>query len=346
MSAKPPVPRPPKQRLQGQFGRYRLLRWHGGGSQGSVWTASDGGSKAQYAIKVVSPDNSLPEARTVLRRLSKEAEALQSIESPYVVRLVDYGVELGAQVPFAFLVMEMLHGRTLQSLVNERIFDQNIQWIIDRMHEVALGSQSAHNLNIIHRDIKPSNIIITSSGTAKLIDFGLARFREHDSTGTMRTRTGQGLGTLGFSAPEQRDGHAKAATACSDVYAIGATLLYALCRRTPDTLGTDESLQKYLPTDPRGIADLISNATVADPKDRIQTCDELIRRLEALMRQRTTAQGERQLREVSVVVTMPDHLVSTAAPVRETVGGRIARNDQRYQTRARRWAERRNPRLE
>ena len=154
--------------------------------------------------------------------------------------------------------------------------------------QVALGLQHAHECELIHRDIKPGNILVTPVGTAKLSDLGLAGFLHE---GAADPRAGKIVGTADYLSPEQiRD--PGTVLACSDIYSLGCTLYYAITAKVPFPGGrTKDKVRRHLeemPWHPRRLnpeiseefVDVIADMMEKDPRRRIQSADEVARRLE------------------------------------------------------------------
>jgi serine/threonine protein kinase len=154
--------------------------------------------------------------------------------------------------------------------------------------QAARGLAEAHKRGLIHRDVKPGNILVTPEGIAKVSDLGLAGFMqeaEHDP------RAGKVVGTADYLSPEQirtpRD-----ITTVSDIYSLGCTLYYAVCGKVPYPGGTARDKARRhceeTPWHPRRFnpelheefVDIIADMMEKDPTRRIQTCEEVIARLE------------------------------------------------------------------
>lgn len=194
--------------------RYRLVRLVGRGGMSDVYEADDRLTNTAVAIKLVRSGD--PE---FARRLDREVRALESLEHPGLIRLLDTGVA-GDQ---AFLVMDYVDGPTLATSLREGP--------LGTVAASRLGAQLAdalayvHARGLVHRDVKPSNILRSSDGDAWLGDFGIALM--HDATTI--TALGIAVGTVTYMAPEQLEGHSVGAAA--DVWSLGVVLLECLTGR-------------------------------------------------------------------------------------------------------------------
>ena len=197
-------------------GRYRLTTRIDEGGAGEVWQARDERLGRDVAIKLLgaNADDAFRE------RFADEARRAASVIHPNVVTVFDEGRD-GAD---AFMVMELIRGRTLRDVVADRgpLRPHEAARIVA---QIAAALDAAHEAGVIHCDVKPANVIVDQQGTAKLTDFGIARAargpREHELIGTAR-----------YIAPERIEG--KAPTERSDVYSLGlvAYELIAAGRRT------------------------------------------------------------------------------------------------------------------
>jgi serine/threonine-protein kinase len=189
---------------------------------GDVYRARDLRLDREVAVKVVNPNISAD--LQGLQRFEREARAVASLNHPNICTLYD----LGEQDGIHFIVMELLEGNTLKDVLNSGKPDLTslIRW----GSQVISALQVAHSRGIIHRDIKPGNIFITYDGTAKLLDFGLAKFLhvgvdetavENDAT-TAATLRGVPFGTVPYMSPEQARGDP--ATPRSDLFSFGSVL--------------------------------------------------------------------------------------------------------------------------
>ena len=220
------------------LGPYRIEGPLGAGGMGEVFSGTDTRLGRRVAIKVLLSAVALDQHMRA--RFAREARAVAALTHPHICTLYD----VGRHDQLDFLVMEYLEGETLASRLGDGqlALDEALTHAI----EIASALDHAHRQGIIHRDLKPGNIMLTASG-AKLLDFGLAKFRatghsETDalSVGTVAdpdgresterddvsmTRGGTVLGTLRYMAPEQIEG--REVDARSDLFSFGA-LLYEM----------------------------------------------------------------------------------------------------------------------
>ena len=261
-------------------GNYDLLEKIAEGGMGTVYKGRERGSGKIVAVKLVSPQ--MAKNPVFLQRFEKEYNATRSLDHPNVVRALDYGTAAGRP----YLVMEFVDGESLgQRLVRDgRLPEAEAVRLIG---QVAQALQKAHRQGLIHRDVKPDNVMVTRDGEAKLADLGLVKELETDIN---LTRTGRGLGTPHFMAPEQFK-NAKNANARCDIYSLGATLYMLVTGKMPfQSSGPLDAWMKKMNNElipPRQInADLsarvdavIQRAMNADPEQRPASCREFLEEL-------------------------------------------------------------------
>lgn len=179
-----------------------------------VYEAHDLSADVRVAIKLVRSGD--PE---FAKRLEREVQALESLEHPGLIRLLD----TGQFADRAYLVMDYVDGATLASSLRAGHLASPA---VARMGaQLADTLAYVHAQGVVHRDVKPSNILLSSDGTAWLGDFGVALL--HDATTI--TAVGSTLGTVTYMAPEQFEGSAVGAPA--DVWSLGVVLLESLTGR-------------------------------------------------------------------------------------------------------------------
>jgi serine/threonine protein kinase len=248
-------------------GRYLLGPVIGRGGMGRVHRAWDERLQRDVAVKLLP--SHLGGDLDPRRRLEHEARTAALVSHPNVVAVYDLG-EDGADL---YVVMECLPGRTLA----DEMADGPLS--ADRARQVALellhGLAAAHHEGVLHRDIKPSNVLLTTTGSVKLGDFGIAKVADADLT-----RTGLVLGTASYLPPERLRG--EPATPAGDLYSLALVLYegltganpfagptpvevaHAIATTTPAPVGT-----RRADVDP-GLADAITRALEPEPGDRFQ----------------------------------------------------------------------------
>ena len=212
-----------------RIGRYRILRVLGRGGMGIVYEAEQERSTRPVALKVLQPG--LESART-LRRFEHEARILARLSHPGIAQVLDAGVSSSALGPRPYLVMELVRGEPLTRFADRNALDPRRR--LELLANVCDAVQHAHEKGVIHRDLKPSNLLVSEDGAPKVLDFGIARVLDQGATETsLRTRTGELLGTLAYMSPEQITGDADAVDTRSDVYSLGVIAYELLSGRLP-----------------------------------------------------------------------------------------------------------------
>jgi eukaryotic-like serine/threonine-protein kinase len=223
----PPYQSPPLAGVE-LVRRYRLAAPLGRGGSGEVYRAVDGRLGREVAIKVFPLEGA---SNDEIRRYAAEARVLAGLSHPGLVALLDVGADaLPAVGPVAFLVTELVDGRTLRDTLDDGPLDSTLVADIGMQLSRALGH--AHGAGVVHRDVKPSNVLVApgrafgGSGDAPwlpvvLADFGIARAA--DAGGSPEIMSS---GTAGYVSPEQALG--QPAGPASDVYSLGLVLLECL----------------------------------------------------------------------------------------------------------------------
>jgi uncharacterized protein YjbI with pentapeptide repeats len=210
-------------------GRYRLKDVLGRGGMGVVWRAEDERIGRTVALKVLPPEYGVPAAQ---ERLASEARALGRIWDPRVVAVLDYGQDADGTV---FVVMELVAGHTL----DRAAADASVPLILDWAGQICRALEVTHAAGLLHRDIKPGNVMVTPTGTVKLLDFGIARFVREPDRAHPLTLAGQAVGTPAYMAPEQL-GAPGTTDGRADLYALGCVLYELLTGARPECGGLYE----------------------------------------------------------------------------------------------------------
>jgi len=189
-------------------GRFRVEAPLGSGGMGTVWRVEHVESLQKFALKTLDSKYATDEEAT--RRFLREARAAGALRTRHVVRIVDAQMQHRHQgEPLPFLVMELLEGRNLQQILDERgrLDPGELIWMAGQLGRAL---DAAHKQGIVHRDLKPSNVFIAEDEEGqpivKLCDFGIAKLTG-DASGLatdpkLATRTGALLGTPMYLAPE------------------------------------------------------------------------------------------------------------------------------------------------
>ncbi len=272
---------------------YRILEKLGEGGMGVVYKALDTHLSRPVAIKVLPAEAvASPERK---QRFAQEAKAASALNHPNIIHVYDVDTADGVD----FIAMEYVEGKTIADLAGRTGLP--LRDALKYAVEVARGLAAAHTAGIIHRDIKPGNVMVSDKGFVKILDFGLAKLREHEggdpsgATRTMLPRTEEGaiLGTVAYMSPEQAEG--KKIDARSDVFAFGATLyemltgkrafqgqtrlstLTAILHKEPGPIG---EIAKGIPHD---LESLIARCLRKDPERRLHSMDDVRLLLEELI---------------------------------------------------------------
>lgn len=269
-----------------QIGRYRVEALLGQGGMGAVYRATDGELGRAVALKVIAekPDDA------AVARFRREARAASALSHPNVATVFDVGTHDGSP----YLVMELLDGHSLRRYVGDRGVGapKKLSWLMD----LARALEAAHRAGLVHRDVKPDNVMVTGGGTAKLLDFGIARAQAvpidptaptTQGSATNLTQAGKIVGSPCYIAPEQLRGDV--ADGLSDQFAWGVTAYEVLSGELP--WGTEATAfaiaAKMLNEDARPLqertsdvdeqtAAVVMRALSRDPADRFGSMADVV----------------------------------------------------------------------
>ncbi|MCA9736519.1 MAG: serine/threonine protein kinase [Gemmatimonadetes bacterium] len=210
-------------------GPYAVLEELGRGGMGIVYRArrADGQYEREVALKIVHVAGDSVE---VARRFRQERQILASLEHPSIARLYDAGATADGR---PFLAMELVRGEPIHHHADR--LRMSVDARLRLFEQVVAAVDFAHRKLVIHRDLKPSNVLVSEQGEVKLLDFGIAKLLEADSTETTRdepvTRADQRLLTPEYASPEQQRG--EPLSTASDVYSLGIMLHQLLVGTRP-----------------------------------------------------------------------------------------------------------------
>jgi serine/threonine-protein kinase len=196
-----------------RIGKYEVLDVIGRGGMGVVYKATDPHIGRFVAIKMITGGD--------LERFYVEAKSTGNLQCPNIVTVYD----LGDQDGNPYLVMEYLEGVSLESIIASGRAMSLLEKL-NVMIDVCNGLSYAHERNVIHRDIKPGNIMVLNDGTAKIVDFGIARVGDR-----RMTQTNQVIGSLHYMSPEQIQD--RPLDAGSDIFSAGVVLYQLLTGALP-----------------------------------------------------------------------------------------------------------------
>ncbi len=186
-----------------RFGKYEILERLGAGGMGEVYRAKDTRLDREVAIKTLSLERcSQPE---FLSRFELEARSACALNHQNIVTIYELGHVKGTR----YIAMELVNGETVRALLASGAIPFRKSVAIAA--QVADGLAKAHEIGIVHRDLKPENLMVSEDGTAKVLDFGLAKLRKLDQAGssdasTTITEHGTVMGTVAYMSPEQATG--------------------------------------------------------------------------------------------------------------------------------------------
>ena len=259
------------------LGRYRILARAGAGGMGEVYRARDTRLNRDVALKVLPPH--LAAQPGFLARFEQEARAASALNHPHVVSTYDVGTEDGV----AYIVSEFVDGQSLRQALHQK--PMPLRTVLKVATELADGLAAAHRAGIVHRDLKPENVMLTSEGTAKIVDFGLALVLGNAGPHTL---TGMVLGTPAYMSPEQA--MSRPTDHRADQFALGAMLYEMICGHRAfrrDTL--PQTLHAITTEEPPPLNDvpgplcwLVQRCLAKDPRERYASTDDLYRDLRNL----------------------------------------------------------------
>ncbi len=263
--------------MKQQLGHYDIVAELGRGGMGVVYKGYETSLNRYVAIKVLA--DSLAHDESVKERFLREARSMAALNDPYIIQIYFIGDDAGQ----TYFVMEFVDGESLGSLLKHegKLKPEQAAKII---YQTAQGLATAHDKGVIHRDIKPGNLMITSRGSVKIADFGIA-LKTQDFSKKL-TSTGEFVGTPGYLSPEVCLG--KPVDQRSDIFSLGIVLFECLAGRMPFTdespLGLMLEVVKAEIPDVRSLnaevdpelSRMLGKMIAKEPAERYQSCQELV----------------------------------------------------------------------
>jgi len=275
--------------------RYRLDAELGMGGMGVVYRAHDDVLDRNVAVKLLSASGLGTEGR---ERMLREAQAIAKLNHPNIVQVHDAGQLDGTP----FIVMELVEGESLHDRP-----PKDFPGIVTVARQICAALEHAHQHGIIHRDLKPENVILAPDGSAKLMDFGLAR-----SVASRLTTEGEITGTVFYLAPELALGQDFDGRA--DLYSLGVMLYELTTGELPFSKGDPLTVisqhihasalppRSKNPQIPPLLEQLLLQLLSKDPADRPESAEVVRRMLEADLLLDPQAETDRQLSLVARIV--------------------------------------------
>ncbi|HSE17502.1 MAG TPA: protein kinase [Pyrinomonadaceae bacterium] len=286
---------------QTQLGRYEIRSLIGTGGMGEVYLAQDTSLNRKVALKVLPADVASNQDR--MRRFKQEATSAASLNHPNIAHIY----EIGQAGELNFIAMEYIDGTTLRDKIHKE--HEDLSKLLRTLQHVAEGLAKAHDAGIVHRDLKPDNIMITSDGHAKILDFGLAKLVEPQTTTSsvsssedptilqVHSTPGLILGTMGYMSPEQAQGKTKEIDHRSDIFSFGCILFETITGQRPFS-GKDHieilnklirepapSLSTLNPNAPADLQRIVRRCLAKDPDQRYQNIKDVAIELKEVRRE-------------------------------------------------------------
>lgn len=302
---------------------YRILEKIGAGGQGTVYRAVDSKLGRTVVIKILPPELTARQAN--LKRFEREAQLASSLDHPNICTIFD----MGDVNNIHYIAMQHIEGRNVRQLVNGRPLE--LRSALTIAIQVTDALTAAHARGIIHRDIKAGNVMVTDTGQAKVLDFGLAKLlddEEANAAGIHRTELteiGVPYGTATYAAPEQARGDRVDHRA--DIFSTGVLLYEMLTGMWPFHGKTSIDVRHAVLHDaPKPLAEarpgycppelqqVLDRAMAKEPRDRYQKVSEMRDELRRIL-QGLAASGSQGDQFLDAVMPVAPRHAASASPV-------------------------------
>ena len=273
-----------------RLGPYELIGLLGAGGMGEVYRARDSRLGREVAIKVLPAGLASDPER--LKRFEREARSASALNHPNIVTIHD----IGTADSVSYIAMELVKGEPLRQLLLQGALP--VRRLLQIGVQIAEGLAMAHAAGIVHRDLKPENAVLTEDGRVKILDFGLAKLTQPETSGSEATQAptmsgateaGVVLGTVGYMSPEQAAG--RTIDYRSDQFSFGS-ILYEMATgkrafqraSAPQTLAAiiqeePEAIAAVNPKIPAPVRWIIERCLAKEPRNRYASTEDLAREL-------------------------------------------------------------------
>jgi TolB-like protein/Tfp pilus assembly protein PilF/predicted Ser/Thr protein kinase len=267
-----------------RIGHYEVQEKLGEGGMGIVYRAMDIKLLRPVALKVISADRTSAGHKL---RFAREAQSASFLNHANIVTIYEYNSENGID----FIVMELIDGRPLDRVLAERgaVAIKAANELLKALRDVASALWCAHRAGIVHRDLKPGNIMLTGDGTAKVLDFGLAKRGDLHAPDGRLTGVGMVVGTPRYMSPEQAAG--ELVDWRTDIFSFGVVLHEVLFGTHPfrdKGSGPEQSAPV-----PRKLADLTARCLRQERERRLQSLADAVQVLDGYLVRQTQSSSSR-----------------------------------------------------
>ncbi len=278
-------------------GKYEILKQIGKGGMSTVYLAMDKRLNKQWAVKEISRKGFGKNNEEIVNEVPADAEMMKALDHPAIPTIVDIIDHRDNE--FIYVVMDYVEGESLDKVLAE-YGAQPQDMVIDWAKQICDAFSYLHSQKppIIYRDMKPANVMLKPEGNIKIIDFGIAReYKEGNLADTTV------LGTKGYASPEHYGG--RQTDERSDIYTLGMTMHHLLTGVDPRPADYIYApIRQWNPELSGGLERIIDKCVSPDPKDRYQSCNELLYALDHYTEEEDSFKKKQKRKLASFVVSI------------------------------------------